>query len=196
LLTDNRKVHIMSVNDKKRLESVLAFHAAPTLMGVKCGSLLSLSAKEYDKKEISRLFESGSLGRCSALIAGRHGGRILVYIYDSGALEKLLADKGVREFLSHCGYEPSLSCDECLDILCERLCEKDFPHEIGIFLGYPLEDVKGFIANCGKRCKLCGAWKVYGDVERAKALFECYENCRARLCRELENGKQLRFCVA
>lgn len=196
MLTNKRKGHTMSVNDKKRLESVLAFHAAPTLMGVKCGSLLSLSAEEYDRNEISALFESGSLGRCSALITGGHAGRILVYIYDRGALEGLLSDDDVREFLSYCGYERSLGCGECLDILSKRLCERDFPHEIGIFLGYPLEDVKGFIANCGKRCKLCGVWKVYGDVERAKALFKCYENCRVRLCRELENGKQLRSCVA
>lgn len=38
----------------------------------------------------------------------------------------------------------------------------DFPHEVGFFLGYPAEDVVGFIRNKGQNFKFCGRWKVYG----------------------------------
>jgi hypothetical protein len=56
-----------------------------------------------------------------------------------------------------------------------------FPHEVGFFLGYPPEDVIGFMENNGKGCKLCGTWKVYGDVEKARACFREYSLCRKRL---------------
>lgn len=48
---------------------------------------------------------------------------------------------------------------------------KDFPHEIGLFLGYPLEDVQGFIENRAEGYKCVGCWKVYGDEEYAKQEF-------------------------
>jgi hypothetical protein len=166
-------------------------------MGLKCGSLPALSPAEYDIEEVSRLFKERYFGeRICARFVSRCSRRVLIYVYDRELLDKRLSDKAVRDFLAGYGYDREWDSTKCLDRLCGRLREKDFPHEIGIFLGYPLEDVKGFIANCGQRCKYCGLWKVYGDVPRAKAMFECYKNCRVRLCRELEKGKPLRLCVA
>lgn len=48
---------------------------------------------------------------------------------------------------------------------------KTFPHEIGLFLGYPVEDVKGFIENKGENCVKCGAWKVYCNPEEKMHFF-------------------------
>ena len=41
-------------------------------------------------------------------------------------------------------------------------------------LGYPAEDVQGFIENETKECKCVGCWNVYGDVEQAQKKFELY----------------------
>lgn len=49
----------------------------------------------------------------------------------------------------------------------KRLNTKNFPHEIGIFLGYPLDDVIGFIEH--KPYYLVGDWKVYQNVNEAKS---------------------------
>ena len=68
---------------------------------------------------------------------------------------------------------------------------QEFPHEIGLFLGYPPEDVAGFIRHQGSHYKLCGKWKVYGDVERAKALFCEYDRCSECLQRHLNSGGRL-----
>ncbi|MBQ7128480.1 MAG: DUF3793 family protein, partial [Clostridia bacterium] len=59
-----------------------------------------------------------------------------------------------------------------------------FPHEVGLFLGYPPEDVKGFIENNAKCSKCVGCWKVYGDEEKAKKCFENYKKC-TRIYKEL-----------
>ena len=60
---------------------------------------------------------------------------------------------------------------------------ESFPHEIGLFLGYPAEDVQGFIRNCAAKPKLVGAWKVYGDAEVAKKKFASYKKMHASLSR-------------
>lgn len=46
-----------------------------------------------------------------------------------------------------------------------------FPHEIGLMLGYPPEDVVGFIQSAGKDAKAQGLWKVYGNPLRARMRF-------------------------
>ena len=53
-----------------------------------------------------------------------------------------------------------------------RLAGDDFPHEVGLFLGYPPGDVEGFRLNHGRNFKLCGLWKVYCDMEQATARFQ------------------------
>ena len=187
----------MSVNENRRFEMALAYHAAPTIMGEKCGSLLSLSDEEFDISGNARLFlgQMYEHGLRMRIIPKKHG-RSLVYVYSQELLEQRLGCKSVRRFLSGYGYSENAGTEQMLDRLCERLKADSFPHEIGIFLDYPLEDVEGFIRNCGQGCKYCGMWKVYGDVESAKRTFERYRCCRTELCGQLEKGKRLCACVA
>jgi hypothetical protein len=37
------------------------------------------------------------------------------------------------------------------------------PDEIGIFLGYPLKDVMGFIGHASLKLTKVNGWRVYGD---------------------------------
>ena len=52
-----------------------------------------------------------------------------------------------------------------------------FPHEIGVFLGYPLQDVIGFIENKGMNSKYTGLWKVYGDRDESMKMFAKFRKC-------------------
>jgi hypothetical protein len=67
----------------------------------------------------------------------------------------------------------------------------EFPHEIGIILGYPLPDVEGFVQNKGKNYLLCGYWKVYHDADHAKKIFEKYYRMRNKAMKVLEEGRNL-----
>ena len=51
---------------------------------------------------------------------------------------------------------------------------------MGIFLGYPLEDVKGFIEFNGKESLYVGYWKVYSKLEEKLALFQKYDEAQSR----------------
>ena len=81
------------------------------------------------------------------------------------------------------------SCGKCLAALTRKIRSgEEFPHEIGLFLSYPPEDVKGFIENRAANYKLSGLWKVYGDEKKAKELFAKYKKCTDIYCERYEAG--------
>ena len=90
------------------------------------------------------------------------------------------------------GYPVKLTLDENLEHLGRRLKENSgFPHEIGIFLGYPFDDVIGFKENKGQNYLFSGYWKVYSDEKSAKKLFEKFTKCRNAVCDRIVNGMLL-----
>lgn len=171
----------------------LAFHSAPTLLGIKCASLISLSSDEFDVAVQAEIFNRKAVSKgLRSRVLCCCGNKALLLIYSPKLLEKRLADSEARELLLKNGYNSNMNLDECLDLLARRIGEKrDFPHEIGVFLGYPIEDVIGFIENRGCNFKCCGCWKVYGCEERAKRVFANYEKCRKFLCNKLNEGDDI-----
>ena len=111
-------------------------------------------------------------------------GAFLILVYREEWLRFILGKISVQHFLKKSGYQMQKTVDGFLKQLSNRLClEHDFPHEIGIFLGYPLEDVVGFIENRGKNYTCSGYWKTYGDPQEAKRRFDSYREC-TEVCRE------------
>lgn len=182
----------MSKIEHNNFGQKLAFHTAPTLLGIKCASLVSLSSAEFDLDFHTQYFNlrAAAKGLKSRILCSCKN-RALMLVYSEKLLSKRLADDAVRRVLMEHGYT-DFSVDECLDRLSMRIGKsKTFPHEIGVFLGYPVEDVVGFIENKGENFKLCGAWKVYGNVENAKRTFSNYDKCRIFLCNKLNEGADI-----
>ena len=92
-------------------------------------------------------------------------------------------------YLNLKGYFTDNGISNVLNELLKRLsyCEI-FPHEIGIFLGYPLEDVVGYEKYSGTKTKFSGAWAVYGNVAEAVKKMELYKKCSALCSSLLEAG--------
>lgn len=180
----------MSGNEYFCFEKKLAYHTAPTLLGIKCASLLSLSMDEFDISYHVDLFNRKSASKGIYLkILCECKNRVLVLLYHKTLLMKRLEDPEIRKFLEQYGYSKNIDMSECLKKLSHRIMEKSqFPHEIGIFLGYPLDDVIGFIENRGENCKMSGYWKVYSNIEQANKTFINYKKCRNFLCSKLNNG--------
>ncbi len=167
----------------------LAFHTAPTLLGIKCASLVSLSRTEFDidfhLKIFNRRASEKGLKMRKMHICGT---RCVILVYNKKKLYKRLREKQTAAMLKNEGYDLKSGPEAMLDRLSRRMENCTFPHEIGLFLDYPAEDVKGFIENNGGNYKLCGCWKVYGSEECAKRTFENYEKCRRFLCDKLNEG--------
>ena len=182
----------MSEVERLEIDSTLAFHSAPTLLGVKCANLISLNMNDRTMSEYLREFTDklSDSGLCAKQLC-KCRKRTLVYICNEKMLDAWLKMTQVREFLSEYGYTADMTLNEMLDILSSRMNCGSFPHEIGAFLGYPIGDIKGFISNSGKNCLLCGYWKVYENVEKAKQTFEIYDRCRDTLFDRLNQGMKL-----
>ena len=176
------------------LERAIIDHAAPTLARLKLGNLFNHPMGETFPVEFASLCSQQRGRGVTMTILKVANGKALIYIYRSGDLEKVLMRDGVRRLLGDCGYS-RFDVSGALDTLKARLKDLDargrtfcFPHEIGVFLGYPLEDVLGFIENGGRNCLFCGCWKVYSNECEALKAFERYEKCRAVYQRLLASG--------
>lgn len=160
-------------------ETMLLEQCAPTLAGVKPANLFrirGLSAACQAAEHWDEQLKGFGL-RVRVLKEYPDADACVIYVCRCEWLERILRDEANREFLRQVGY-PTVQPSGALAHLNERLgAEGEYPHEIGVFLGYPLHDVKGFIENHGKNYTYCGCWKCYGDPEDARRCFDCYRAC-------------------
>ncbi|MBR6424600.1 MAG: DUF3793 family protein [Oscillospiraceae bacterium] len=171
-------------------ERELIHQGAPTLAGLKTGSLFSCACDSWPLllQEVRswnrRLNHKGMM----LLPLRKNGDRALLYLFRPQALAKDLAMPELAAFLRQAGYS-DLRPSACLIELRSRLqTAGTFPHEIGLFLSYPIEDVKGFITHRGQNYKCSGCWKVYGDTNAAKRRFRQFQMCTDAYLRRYDRG--------
>ncbi len=167
-------------------EELIIRHCAPTLANLKTGSLFVCPITDRPSffsslRSLNELLVPKGL-RALPLRIREHSA--LVYLYRPSRLKKDLEDPAAIKILQDHGY----SCyGKCLPKLIERVrASEEFPHEIGLFLGYPPEDVQGFLDH--RPCKCSGCWKVYGDENKAKKTFDLYKKCERVYCQQLARG--------
>ena len=167
-------------------EELIVRHCAPTLANLKTGSLFVCPITDRPSffsslRSLNDLLVPKGL-RALPLRIREHSA--LVYLYRPSRLKKDLEDPAAIKILQDHGY----SCyGKCLPKLIERVrASEEFPHEIGLFLGYPPEDVQGFLDH--RPCKCSGYWKVYGDENKAKKTFDLYKKCERVYCQQLARG--------
>ena len=176
-------------------DTALVEHCAPTLAGVKPANLFrfrsqSLAQIRWDVSRGERALASRGIRVC-ILKECPSSNACMIYIYRWAWVERLLSEDRNRTFLEAAGYTPS-GLPDMLNQLSGRLClEQDYPHEIGLFLGYPLEDVVGFIENHGWNYTCCGYWKSYGDPEAAQKCFDRYRRCTEFYKRRYAQGTSI-----
>ncbi len=175
-------------------DTTLVRCCAPTLAGLKTDSVFTCA---YDRRstllsELTQLNRELGPRGLRVLPLRFRGQRALVYLFRPDALQKDLRKARARAILMEAGYQ-STDCTQCIRrLICRLRSDGEFPHEIGLFLGYPPEDVRGFIENRARNCKLVGDWKVYGDADRARRIFARYKKCTQCYCRALDAGAALR----
>lgn len=162
-------------------EELLIRHCSPTLAGLKTANLFNCEYEtEEELKEYLRNINKTLSNKGIRVMPLRYGNnRALIYLFRPDELEKDLNCCEAKKLLEENGYvKKCCGLGKCLARLTVRLHEQEqFPHEIGLFLGYPPEDVRGFMEQGSSCCKCTGTWKVYGDEEAAKKTFARYKKC-------------------
>lgn len=161
-------------------EEYLITHCSPTLASLKPASLFL-----YRFSSGEELYESVAVWDAQfqkkgirITILREDTETALIYVYRPDTMVRELSRPEIISFLVSTGYQAG-TIDQMLEQLRSRLHgSEEFPHEIGVFLGYPLNDVLGFIKNHGSNCKGMGDWKVYGDLGEAQKTFAKFKKCR------------------
>lgn len=172
-------------------EELLVRHCSPTLAGMKTGNIFSCSyTNSSDLRDFLRRLNQTLVKKGLRVLPLRiQQNCALIYVYRPQRLKKDLGHHIAEKLLRERNYDLN-SSNACVLELIKRLKEYDeFPHEIGLFLGYPPEDVNGFIENKAGGCKCVGCWKVYGDEEKAKSLFAKYKKCTDVYTRKWTDGR-------
>ena len=154
---------------------------APTMACLKTGNMFNcvFNRLEQMPEELRQLNQRLRRKGLRILPLRWRDGKALLYLYRPRMLEQDLRHPLARKLLSECGYA-SEDANACLARLISRLrTEEVFPHEVGLFLGYPPADVDGFMHRKDE-FKFCGLWKVYDDVQGAIRQF-----ARCRRCTEV-----------
>lgn len=171
-------------------EEMLVETCSPVLAGLKTANLFSIPYKtrellRQDLQEMNLVFVRKGL---RAVPLGRMRTRELLYIYRPDYLDRDMSNATAKELLASLGYSGE-NPDALVAQLGKRFRERqEFPHEIGLFLGYPAEDVKQYIAHKGRDCKCTGYWKVYTDEAAALQTFRRYRSCTNCYRRDWKSG--------
>lgn len=180
-------VDIIKEMDVHSIPLQLALQCAPVISGIKISNLLTIPAKSL--RELSVVLKKTELS-FRILYPGRE--RLVILIYRETELKEYLEREEVMAFIDKCGYETS-DISKIFPVFVKRYMrymelKQDFPHELGLFLGYPIEDVEGFIRENGKNYLYSGYWKVYKDAELKIRLFKNYEKVQTEIVRLLYEG--------
>lgn len=194
--------------DRKQFDQLLALHCAPTLAGLKAASMVALPGRSLAELQgffdlYEKCFECKGL---KVLELRRQRAHVLLLIYRPVVLQRLLRRSKAQVLLAECGYPSGGSLDELLQHLKERMqtsgaggrctgAGERFPHEIGLFLGYPPHDVEGFIRYGGQNFRQCGFWKVYDNEKAVMHLFHCYAACIRKIYDSLQEGASLQSMI-
>ena len=180
--------------DQCSLESRLGFfvasHCAPVLKGIKISNIMTAERGTW-----KRLVRSLKGSNILCVLLSAQGGREVLLLYRYEKLREHLMKEQVRKFLESQGYD-DIRVPAVITRLRKQYAEyvrnrQGFPHELGVILEYPVEDVKGFIENRGKNCLLEKYWKVYHDREQALVTFALYDQARETAMGEVIAGYPL-----
>ena len=180
---------ITSVN-MKALDMQLAFQCAPVLMNYKISNLLIVEKEKIDS--VKQLFAKTELS-CKLVMVSEEKSAFLIYREE--ALKSYLECRKVRELMESFGYE-NYELEKILEEFSRKYTEYvsssgSFPHEMGLLLGYPVEDVIGFIQNDGENFLYSGYWKVYTNLSEALEHFERYNLAKETAVRMVSEGKDI-----
>lgn len=179
-----------SCSQEQRLGFQVASQCAPVLKGIKASNLITVRPGTWH--QIRRHLRKSRV-ICVLLYADAE--REVLFLYRYELLEQLLKRPKARRFLAGFGYR-TFAIGDVLNLLIKRYqrykgAGADFPHELGVLLEYPVEDVEGFIFNRGKNSLLTKYWKVYHDQEYAERIFRMYDEAKEAAMGEIVNGYSL-----
>lgn len=176
-----------------RIEREIIKECSPTLAGLKTGNLFNYKYKDIAqfRKELADINRKLNLKGVYVTFLKRNEKSALLYVFRPDRLENDLSQPEAQNVLKAFGYT-DYKVGACIKHLKQRVEESAcFPHEIGLFLSYPVGDVIQFIKQKGCNYKCCGIWKVYCDEVFSQKMFARYRKCTEVYLRVFDRGRSI-----
>lgn len=164
------------------LEYRFIYQCAPVLAGLKISNLLIVNRKQSEK----------ALGmvkdfNLSAYLLYATAERVVFLVFNREKTVKYMLESENVIFFKNLGYE-EISLERVLSEISLKYAgymeeASDFPDELGIVLGYPTEDVLGYVENKGKDFLINGYWKVYGKADEKMDIFRSFDEITEEMIR-------------
>ncbi len=171
----------------KDFEKLLAYHCAPSIFGIKSANLVNIDIDKCKNIEEDILKINMIDTKVKFRILKKCGNKVLLLTYKEKNLYHQLFEANNYNYLLTYGYPKEKNLDLFLEYLSKRIKLNDFPHEIGVFLGYDLNDIKDYVSG-KKECLLTGYWKVYSNPDLKLECFNRFSRCRRAALTLLERG--------
>ena len=185
---------IVQKMDKDNIRTQMALQCAPLITGLKVANLLIIPSK--NEKYVGAILDGTDI---SYIRLAKSECKTTFFLYREERLTAWLMRAENRALLTEAGYSGIILSDilQTIQMRYEAYVQKGkaFPHEIGVLLGYPAEDVKGFVVNEGKNYLYSGYWKVYGDLSEAKQLFYKFDRAKEALIELVSRGIGIRNVI-
>jgi hypothetical protein len=171
--------------DRRKLDVFIRWTAGPAIAGIKSASLIRIP------RRLGRAWADWGGELCGSMDTAALGlreseGGVLVLIFRRRTLARKVLTGIPARYLLSLSYPVASGLDPCLAELKSRFAiPGQFPHEVGIFLGYPPEDVISFCSGKTSPHVCPGYWKVYHRPERARRTFAYMDAARVKLVEEL-----------
>lgn len=180
------------------LTAHLMLECSEVLAGMKPANLISLVNRPRPcGRNLYQLWQSmhhqaiKRLEKLDFLVLQTKERALMLLCYDKQQLTRHLEHAGIRTLLQKAGYQREASVDQLLAELKQRITDRNsFPHEIGLFIGYPAKDVAAFMGLVKLPFTCQALWKIYGNPDRSLHLAEHFRCCRQRMSRLLASGNQ------
>lgn len=183
-----------SMHNKEYIENFLVYNSSLVIAGIKPAATITI--KKNNKKLCSSWNDFGSHFieniNLKFIELRESLNSIIIMIYDEIILEKELYKDSHIDFFINIGYPSSVDVNYYINTLKFRYEKYHCPHELGLFLGIPFEDVKDFMECTTKKCLLCGYWKVYNDSNKAKIIFNRYDKVKEYTRKNILEGNSSR----
>lgn len=178
------------MEERECIEKFLIYNASLVISGVKPSATVTIKKDNdnlYDKW-IKYGIDFFKIIDISYINLRETNNALIILIYNENKLKNYIFEKENKKFLLQLGYCDKEDLDEYLIILKRRYKEFNCPHELGVFLGFPLNDVKDFMGCKEKKCLSCGYWLVYNDLQEAKKVFSKYDKVKEHTVNYILNG--------
>lgn len=182
------------------LQDFIIQYGSPTLAGLKTGNMFQVPVSSVDllNKQLKKFNNELNSKDIYVRILKKTKEKALIYIYRKSKLQEDLQNEDSMKILMQFGYKRNQTVEQHIFHLQSRVKQSlKFPHEVGLFLGYPAHDVDGFISLGSKGCVYSGCWKVYRNVSCAQKQFLKFKKC-TRIYKEkfLQGTPLARLAVA